>query len=84
MSFVKDEPDGVVSVPQIDLDGGGIVRPFDPDLPTGTVCGLGPQVVVAGRTLQTSVEGTLGDVLSGAPMKLRTCRRKARRRRRSR
>lgn len=74
VSFVKDEPDGVVSVPQIDLDGGGIVRPFDPSLPTGTVCGLGPHLVVAGRTVQTSVEGTLGDVLAGAPMKLRTCR----------
>ncbi|MBL0748195.1 alpha-(1-_3)-arabinofuranosyltransferase domain-containing protein [Nocardioides baculatus] len=77
ISFVKDEPDGVVSVPQIDLDGGGIVRPFDPDLPTGTVCGLGPQVVVAGRARQTRVDGTLGDVLSGAPMKLSTCRKKS-------
>lgn len=77
ISFVKDEPGGVVSVPQIDLDGGGVVRPFDPDLPTGTVCGLGPQVVAAGRTLQTSVEGTLGDVLGGAPMRLRTCKRSA-------
>ena len=76
VSFVKDEPDSVVSVPQIDLDGGGIVRPFDPDLPTGTVCGLGPQVVVAGRTLQTRVDGTLGDLLSGAPMRLSTCSRR--------
>ena len=76
VSFVKDEPDSVVSVPQIDLDGGGIVRQFDPDLPTGTVCGLGPQVVVAGRTLQTRVDGTLGDLLSGAPMHLSTCSRR--------
>jgi arabinofuranan 3-O-arabinosyltransferase len=76
VSFVKDESGSVVSVPQIDLDGGGILRPFDPGLPTGTVCGLGPQVVVAGRTLQTRVDGTLGDLLSGAPMRLSTCTRR--------
>lgn len=75
VSFVKDEAEGLVSVPEIDLDGGGVTRPFDPDLPTGSQCGLGPTVTVSGNKLPTRVEGTLGDVLSGAPMKFTTCRR---------
>ena len=74
VSFVKDVPNGVVAVPEIDLEGGGVRRPFDPDLPTGAICGLGPPILVAGKELATRVDGTLGDVLSGAPMRLRTCR----------
>ena len=75
VSFVKDAAGGLVTVPEIDLDGGGVVRVFDPEQPTGAVCGLGPTVTVAGRTLPTRVEGSLADVLSGSPMRFSTCRR---------
>ncbi len=73
VAFVKDERDTVVSVPEIDLDGGGIIRPFDPDQPTGAVCGLGPPIMIGSREIATRVDGTLGDVLSGSPLHLSSC-----------
>ena len=51
----------------------GTCRRSTPTAPPGRVCGLGPRLVVDGRTLDTAVDGTLADVLSGAPMRLTAC-----------
>lgn len=40
---------------------------------TGTLCGFGPRIEVGGTTVQTRIRGTIGDLLSGAPMAIEAC-----------
>ncbi|MGA8979773.1 MAG: hypothetical protein WB473_11755, partial [Pedococcus sp.] len=40
---------------------------------TGAPCGFGPELVVAGRRTPTAVDGTVDDVLTGAPLRWRAC-----------
>jgi arabinofuranan 3-O-arabinosyltransferase len=57
---------GLVGVP-------GFTRPVDRSAPTGSVCGLGPELEIDGVRHPTKVSGTFGDLLDGQPMRLRTC-----------
>ncbi len=43
------------------------------ELATGAPCGFGPELVVAGRRIPTTVDGTVDDVLTGAPLQWRAC-----------
>ncbi|WP_193614399.1 alpha-(1-_3)-arabinofuranosyltransferase domain-containing protein [Nocardioides lijunqiniae] len=43
------------------------------DLPTGAICGLGPELEIDGRVHPTQVSGTLAQVLDGTPMRLESC-----------
>ena len=40
---------------------------------TGAPCGFGPDLVVAGRPIPTEVDGTVDDILTGAPLRWRAC-----------
>ena len=63
-----------VGVAELRLTGLDDLRyQVDDDTPTGSICGLGPPVVVDGRTFETRVIGTAGQLRSGAPMELRSC-----------
>lgn len=44
-----------------------------PDTPTGTLCGFGPTVEVAGKVVQTRLRGTLEDVRRGAELAVLPC-----------
>jgi arabinofuranan 3-O-arabinosyltransferase len=50
-----------------------LLRPVDPASPTGAVCGFGPELRVDGRLVPTAVQGTVGDALSGRPLRLVSC-----------
>lgn len=45
-----------------------------PSTPTGTVCGFGPVVEVAGRQVQTRLRGTLEDVRTGGQLAVTPCK----------
>lgn len=45
----------------------------DVNAPTGSVCGFGPQITVGGQGVLTRVSGSIGDVISGAPLRLEPC-----------
>jgi arabinofuranan 3-O-arabinosyltransferase len=45
----------------------------EPGAPTGSVCGFGPQVDVDGVPVLTRVRGSVGDLVSGAPLRLEPC-----------
>jgi arabinofuranan 3-O-arabinosyltransferase len=47
--------------------------PQDRTRPVQLPCGRGPDLVVDGRLVPTSVSGTLGDLLDHAPMRVRGC-----------
>jgi arabinofuranan 3-O-arabinosyltransferase len=47
--------------------------PLDPYLSTGVPCGFGPSLTVNGRTLQTSVEGRISDLLEGRSLSWSVC-----------
>ena len=49
-----------------------VYRP-DPTARTGSICGFGPDVTVAGTTVRTRVVGTLGDVMDGNEMIISPC-----------
>lgn len=49
---------------------------WNPESPTGAVCGYGPDVVLDGRRYATRVTGTLAEVAGGTPMRLGLCGRK--------
>lgn len=50
-----------------------LARPVRPGAPTGAPCGLGPEIVVDGRTYRTEISGTLQDLLAGTPLRWRSC-----------
>jgi arabinofuranan 3-O-arabinosyltransferase len=74
-----DAPVGVKPVPpvgisELGIDGlEGLSYHASPDTPTGSVCGFGPTIDVAGQQVLTRVRGTIGDVVSGAPLSLEAC-----------
>ncbi|NYJ01035.1 arabinofuranan 3-O-arabinosyltransferase [Nocardioides thalensis] len=72
--FVKPAGARHVVVPEIGLTGVEVFRPFLPNAPTGSVCGLGPLLRIDGETIKTRVTGTLADVVNGSPMELEACR----------
>ncbi len=55
------------------LGGVGLTRPFYADTRTGAVCGLGPNLEIAGTRVRTRVIGTMGDVVNGSPLRLQAC-----------
>ncbi|MBM6403798.1 DUF3367 domain-containing protein [Phycicoccus sp. CSK15P-2] len=57
-----------VVVPGVDPTG-----PLAVGSRTGAECGFGPDLVVGDRSLPTRVEGTVADVLRGAPLRWSTC-----------
>lgn len=67
------EPGLPVMVAELRLDGVNITRAFDPSAPTGAICGFGPPVEVDGRSYDTRVSGTMGDVVNAVPMDVHVC-----------
>lgn len=45
----------------------------EPNAPTGSVCGFGPQIDIDGFPVLTRVRGSIGELLSGAPLSLEAC-----------
>lgn len=62
-----------VVLPEIELAGVPVTRPFLADAGTGAVCGLGPVVEVDGREVATRVTGVMADVVNGSPLALEAC-----------
>ncbi|WP_370247490.1 alpha-(1-_3)-arabinofuranosyltransferase family protein [Nocardioides sp.] len=62
-----------VVVRELALTGVRLARPFDPDAPTGAVCGLGPNLRLGAQLVRTAVSGTMGDVVRGQALRLRAC-----------
>ncbi|WP_191280319.1 alpha-(1-_3)-arabinofuranosyltransferase domain-containing protein [Nocardioides flavus (ex Wang et al. 2016)] len=63
-----------VGISELDVAGiEDLLHRPDPGTPTGTACGFGPSVEVAGRTVQTRISGTLGDVRSGRNLAVIPC-----------
>jgi Alpha-(1->3)-arabinofuranosyltransferase len=64
-------PPGVSELRVVGADD--LVRAVDAAAPVALDCGHGPDVVLNGRPLPTAVEGTVGDVLAGRPLRLTVC-----------
>jgi arabinofuranan 3-O-arabinosyltransferase len=65
-----------IGISELSVDGlEGLSYHADAATPTGSVCGFGPVVTVGDRTIPTQVRGTIGDVISGAPLELAPCGR---------
>lgn len=62
-----------VVVPEIELTGVDVTRPFLADAPTGAVCGFGPTLQVDGAEIATRVTGTMADVVNGSPLAFEAC-----------
>ncbi|MCX6401589.1 MAG: alpha-(1-_3)-arabinofuranosyltransferase family protein [Propionibacteriales bacterium] len=62
-----------VVVPEIELKGVDVTRPFLADTPTGAVCGFGPNLEVDGVQIATRVTGTMGDIINGSPLVFEAC-----------
>jgi arabinofuranan 3-O-arabinosyltransferase len=62
------------AVSELDLVGAEDLT-YRPDraAATGAPCGLGPQVTVDGRTVETEVRGTIADLLDGTGLEVRPC-----------
>lgn len=73
IAFVPGTGRDRVAVGDVVLDGVDLTRPFDPATPTGAVCGLGPEVRVGSQVVATRVEGRMGDLVDGAPLRWRSC-----------
>ncbi|MCD4526402.1 alpha-(1-_3)-arabinofuranosyltransferase family protein [Nocardioides sp. cx-173] len=68
------EMDSPVGVSELSIDGLDSLRYWmDRDLPTGSICGIGPELEVDGRIYPTRVTGTLGQVIDGTAMPLESC-----------
>ena len=50
-----------------------LMRPPDPDASTGAPCGFGPSLAVGDEVIRTRVDGTVGDVLTGRPLRWAAC-----------
>jgi len=55
------------------LGADDLVDALDRGKPVTLDCGRGPDVVLDGRRVQTSVDGTVGDILAGRPMQIASC-----------
>ncbi len=73
VTFLKADGSRRVSVREVGLRGVDLTRPFDAAIPTGAVCGLGPNVLVDGRRVPTRVTGTMADVVQGSPLTVESC-----------
>jgi len=73
VTFQRPAENARLVVDEVQLDGVDITQPFDRDAPTGAVCGLGPHIVLDGVVHQSKVQGTLGDVVDGRPLRLTAC-----------
>lgn len=62
-----------VVVPEIELSGADVTRPFFAATPTGAVCGFGPPLHIDGRAIPTRVTGTMADVVNGSPLSFEAC-----------
>jgi arabinofuranan 3-O-arabinosyltransferase len=62
-----------VVVPELELRGVEIVRPFEAGTPTGAKCGFGPLLQIDGQQVDTRVHGTMADVVNGTPLRLVGC-----------
>jgi arabinofuranan 3-O-arabinosyltransferase len=75
ITFERPAADARIVVGEVQLRGVDVTQPFDREAPTGAICGLGPHVTVDGTVYQTSVRGTLGDLVDGHPLNLSVCGR---------
>lgn len=67
-------PTQPVAVSELLIDGlAGQRYHADVRSPTGAVCGFGPRIRVGEKEVLTRVRGTVGDLVSGAPMRLEAC-----------
>ncbi|GEP32861.1 coagulation factor 5/8 type [Nocardioides szechwanensis] len=63
-----------VGISELEIDGLEDLRHTpDPTAATGVPCGFGPTIEVGGATFETGVTGTIGDVVTGAPLDLQVC-----------
>ena len=83
LTAVTDEAAGPaesegVGVSELSLQGLDDLRHSpDPTLATGLLCGFGPSLEVDGRTVPLRLRGTLDDIVSGRPLRVRLCDRAA-------
>ncbi|MEU4418871.1 hypothetical protein, partial [Nocardia salmonicida] len=73
IAFEKSDPRGHVLVRELELTGTDVTVPFFPEERTGAVCGFGPNLEVDGRVVSTRVTGTMGDVVTGSPLRFEAC-----------
>ena len=70
----EDEATTPLAVSEFLIDGlKGLHYHAAADLQTGLVCGLGPQIKVGDTTVPTQITGTVGDLISGAPLRVTAC-----------
>ncbi|PRX07561.1 UNVERIFIED_ORG: arabinofuranan 3-O-arabinosyltransferase [Actinomadura viridilutea] len=72
LTFPRDGRLQPVQISEVQIPG---LRPL-PDIravPFAADCGSGPKLRLGGATVRTRVEGTLGDVLEGRPMRFTAC-----------
>lgn len=63
-----------VGLSEVQVDGAeDLFHPVDPTSATGVPCGFGPSLTINERVYQTSVAGTVGDLLEGRPLSWRVC-----------
>ena len=75
-AFADDSRRDGVGIAELRIKGlQGLQHVSDPRASTGVGCGFGPTVEVDGRTIQTRITGTLGDIVSGAELEVRPCHR---------
>lgn len=66
--------DRPLGINELLLEGlGGLAYAPSPAARTGADCGLGPTVVLDGRTVRTRVTGAVKDIVSGGALSLRPC-----------
>lgn len=63
-----------VGIGELEIDGLDDLRySTEPSSATGVLCGFGPTIEVGGRTIQTEISGTLGDVADGSELAVWPC-----------
>ena len=63
-----------IGISELRIDGlEGLSYHAGVSTPTGSVCGYGPEVTVAGQQVLTQVTGSIGEVVNGAPLSLQPC-----------
>ncbi|WP_372342119.1 alpha-(1-_3)-arabinofuranosyltransferase family protein [Nocardia sp. CC227C] len=70
LGFAQEQPPGLAEVAVLGPD---YPAAGDPGTPITVDCADGPTIAVAGRTLHTSVTGTIDELRSGAPLPARLC-----------
>ncbi|MBF6183249.1 alpha-(1-_3)-arabinofuranosyltransferase [Nocardia otitidiscaviarum] len=70
LGFAQEQPPGLAEVAVLGPD---YPAAADPGTPITVDCANGPTIAVAGRTLHTSVTGTIDELRSGAPLPARLC-----------